>query len=424
MLNTILRGFTVPEIRKKLLFTAAMLALYRLGSHIPAPGINSEAVADIQKNFAGSNILGFLNLFSGGGLQRIALFALGIIPYVTASIILQLLQVVVPSLEKLSKEGEVGQAKITQYTRYLTVVLAFAQSIGYVFLFKSFQVSAGQEVIRDWGPETIALIAISLTAGTMLLMWMGELITQRGIGNGISLLIFASIVARLPNALQSWWTSPDQVFRVAMPFLAIAIVAAIVFVQEGQRRIPIQFAKQQVGRRMVGGQQSYLPLRVNMAGVIPVIFAASLMAFPPTVGQLIDTPWAKDMASFFNPSGGPYLIGETILIILFTYFYTAVTFNPVDQAENLKKYGGFIPGVRPGRPTAEYLDRILARLTFPGALFLAAVAALPTILINQTNTNLYFGGTSLLIVIGVALDTVKQMEAQLMMRSYEGFLRS
>ena len=423
MLTTILRAFTVAEIRKKLLFTGLLLALYRLGSHIPAPGINSQAVADIQKNFAGSNILGFLNLFSGGGLQRIALFALGIMPYITASIILQLLTVVLPSLEKLSKEGEVGQAKITQYTRYLTVGLAVAQSIGYVFLFRSFQGAAGQEVIRGFNFGTVSLIVISLTAGTVLLMWMGELITQHGIGNGISLMIFASIVSRLPNGIQSWWTSPDQVFRVLMPFLAIAVIAAVVFVQEGQRRIPVQFAKRMVGRRMTGGQQSYLPLRVNMAGVIPVIFAASIMAFPPTVGQLINAPWAKDLAALFSPAGAAYLIGETIFIVLFTYFYTAVTFNPVDQAENLKKYGGFIPGVRPGRPTAEYLDRILARLTFPGALYLAAIAALPTILINQTSANFFFGGTSLLIVVGVALDTVKQMEAQLMMRSYEGFLR-
>ncbi len=423
MLTTILRAFTVPEIRKKLLFTGLILALYRLGSHIPAPGINSAAVADIQKQFGGSNILGFLNMFSGGGLQRIALFALGIMPYITASIILQLLTVVVPSLEKLSKEGEVGQAKITQYTRYLTVGLALAQSVGYVFLFRSFGQSSGQEVIRGFSFGTVSLIVISLTAGTVLLMWMGELITQRGIGNGISLMIFASIASGLPNGIQAWWTSPDQVFRVLMPFLALAVVAAVVFVQEGQRRIPVQFAKRMVGRRMTGGQQSYLPLRVNMAGVIPVIFAASIMAFPPTIGQLIDAPWAKDLAAWFNPSGAVYLIGETIFIVLFTYFYTAVTFNPVDQAENLKKYGGFIPGVRPGRPTAEYLDRILARLTFPGALYLAAVAALPTILINQTSANFYFGGTSLLIVVGVALDTVKQMEAQLMMRSYEGFLR-
>jgi preprotein translocase subunit SecY len=332
VLTTILRAFTVAEIRKKLLFTALLLALYRLGSHIPAPGINSQAVADIQKNFAGSNILGFLNLFSGGGLQRIALFALGIMPYITASIILQLLTVVLPSLEKLSKEGEVGQAKITQYTRYLTVGLAIAQSIGYVFLFRSFQGAAGQEVIRGFNFGTVSLIVISLTAGTVLLMWMGELITQHGIGNGISLMIFASIVSRLPNGIQSWWTNPDQVFRVLMPFLAIGVIAAVVFVQEGQRRIPVQFAKRMVGRRMTGGQQSYLPLRVNMAGVIPVIFAASIMAFPPTVGQLINAPWAKDLAALFSPAGAAYLVGETVFIVLFTYFYTAVTFNPVDQA--------------------------------------------------------------------------------------------
>ena len=348
-------------------------------------------------------------------------------PYITASIILQLLTVVVPSLEKLSKEGEVGQARITQYTRYLTVGLAFAQSIGYVFLFKSFQTQAGVTLISNFTLAKVFLIVVSLTAGTVLLMWMGELITQRGIGNGISLLIFASIVARIPHGIQAWWNNPDQVFRVIMPFIVIGVVAAIVFVQEGQRRIPIQYAKRVIGRRMTEGGQTYLPLRVNMAGVIPVIFAASLMAVPPTIGQLIGqnrtNNWATHVASFFNPQGWHYVLGESILIILFTYFYTAVTFNPVDQADNLKKYGGFIPGVRPGRPTAEFLDRILARLTFPGALFLAAVAALPTILINQTSANFFFGGTSILIVIGVALDTMKQLEAQLMMRNYEGFLK-
>jgi preprotein translocase subunit SecY len=256
-------------------------------------------------------------------------------------------------------------------------------------------------------------------------MWMGELITQRGIGNGISLMIFASIVSGLPNGVQAWWTNPSQVFKVMMPFLALGVIAAIVFVQEGQRRIPIQYAKRVIGRRMSSGGQTYLPLRVNMAGVIPVIFAASIMAFPPTVGQLINQPWTHDIANFFSPQKAPYVIGESIFIILFTYFYTAVTFNPVDQAENLKKYGGFIPGVRPGRPTAEFLDRILARLTFPGALYLAAVAALPTILIATTGAtqSFYFGGTTLLIVIGVALDTMKQLEAQLMMRNYEGFLK-
>ena len=427
MIATILGAFRVRDIRGKILFTAAILALYRLGTHIPAPGVNSSAVHAIQQNFGGNSILGLLNLFSGGGLGRIALFALGIMPYITASIILQLLTVVVPSLEKLSKEGEVGQARITQYTRYLTVGLAFAQSIGYVFLFKSFQTQAGVTLISNFTLAKVFLIVVSLTAGTVLLMWMGELITQRGIGNGISLLIFASIVARIPHGIQAWWNNPDQVFRVIMPFIVIGVVAAIVFVQEGQRRIPIQYAKRVIGRRMTEGGQTYLPLRVNMAGVIPVIFAASLMAVPPTIGQLIGqnrtNNWATHVASFFNPQGWHYVLGESILIILFTYFYTAVTFNPVDQADNLKKYGGFIPGVRPGRPTAEFLDRILARLTFPGALFLAAVAALPTILINQTSANFFFGGTSILIVIGVALDTMKQLEAQLMMRNYEGFLK-
>jgi preprotein translocase subunit SecY len=423
MLNTILSAFTVAEIRKKLAFTALLLALYRVGSHVPVPGVDIKAVEAVQSQFGSGGILNLLNTFSGGGLSRIALFALGIMPYITASIILQLLTVVVPSLEKLQKEGEVGTARITQYTRYLTVALAFAQSIGYVFLFKSFSPNAGTPVIPQFDVAHVFLIVTSLTAGTILLMWMGELITQRGIGNGISLLIFASIVASLPHGLQAWWTNPDQVFKVMMPFIALAVIASIVFIQEGQRRIPVQYAKRVIGRRMSAGGQTYLPLRVNMAGVIPVIFAASIMAFPPTVGQLIQQPWAQNVATFFGPQGSAYIIGESVFIILFTYFYTAVTFNPVDQADNLKKYGGFIPGVRPGRPTAEFLDRVLARLTFPGALYLAAVAALPTILINSTQANFFFGGTSLLIVIGVALDTMKQLEAQLMMRNYEGFLK-
>jgi preprotein translocase subunit SecY len=426
LVSTILGAFRVGEIRNKVLFTAAMLALYRLGTHIPAPGISSQAANQIQKSLGSSGIFGLLNLFSGGGLGRIAIFALGIMPYITASIILQLLTVVVPSLEKLQKEGEVGQARITQYTRYLTVGLAFAQSIGYVFLFKSFEKQAGVTLISNFNLGKVFLIVVSLTAGTILLMWMGELITQRGIGNGISLLIFASIVSRIPNGVHAWWTNPDQVFRVIMPFIALGVVAAVVFVQEGQRRIPIQYAKRVIGRRMTQGGQTYLPLRVNMAGVIPVIFAASVMAIPPTIGQLVGqnrNNFGTSLANFFSPQGWHYVVGESILIILFTYFYTAVTFNPVDQADNLKKYGGFIPGVRPGRPTAEFLDRILARLTFPGALFLAAIAALPTVLINQTSANFFFGGTSILIVIGVALDTMKQLEAQLMMRNYEGFLK-
>jgi len=424
MLRTIANAFSVADIRKKLAFTAAMLLLYRLGAYIPAPGVDLDAVKEISNNFAGGGILSFLNTFSGGSLSRLSLFALGIMPYITASIILQLLTVVVPSLEKLQKEGEVGQQKITQYTRYLTVGLAFAQSFGYVFLFRSFgQQAGGGNLLGSLSGAKVLLIVISLTAGCTLLMWFGELITQRGIGNGISLMIFASIVSGLPNGIQIWWNNPDQVFVVMMPFIALAVIVAIVFVQEGQRRIPVQYAKRVVGRKMTSGGSTYLPLRVNMAGVIPVIFAASIMAFPPTIGQLLNTPAALDFAAFFSPNSWAYVVGEVFFIVIFTYFYTAVTFNPVDQADNLKKYGGFIPGVRPGRPTAEYLDRILSRLTFPGALYLGAVAALPTILINQTAANFAFGGTSILIVIGVALETVKQLEAQLMMRNYEGFLK-
>jgi preprotein translocase subunit SecY len=426
VLKTLGNAFAIPEIRRKLAFTAAMLALYRLGAYIPAPGIDAGAVGELQDNFANGNILGFLNLFSGGALSQLSLFALGIMPYITASIILQLLTVVMPSLERLQKEGEVGQQKITQYTRYLTVALAFAQSLGYVLLFNN-EGFGGVEIIA--GGATFAklmLIVISLTAGCVLLMWFGELITQRGIGNGISLMIFASIASSIPNGISAWWTNPDQVFVVMMPFIALAVIVGIVFVQEGQRRIPVQYAKRVVGRKMTTGGSSYLPLRVNMAGVIPVIFAASTMAFPPTVGQLLggagDNFWL-DFAAFFAPNRWAYVVGEIFFIVIFTYFYTAVTFNPVDQADNLKKYGGFIPGVRPGRPTAEYLDRILSRLTFAGALYLGAIAALPTILISQTSANFFFGGTSILIVVGVALDTVKQLEAQLMMRNYEGFLK-
>src|SRR4051794_40082839 len=305
MIGTILKSFTVPDIRRKLGFTAMLLAFYALGSHIPAPGIDPQAAESLQSRHSGNSVLGLLNLFSGGGLSRVAIFALGIMPYITASIILQLLTVVVPSLEKLQKEGEVGTAKITQYTRYLTVALALAQSVGYVFLFRSLSDQAGQEVVKGFTAPKVFLIVTSLTAGTVLVMWLGELITQRGIGNGISLMIFASIVQRLPNGIQAWWTNPDAVFKVMMPFLALAIIASIVFVQEGQRRIPVQYAKRVIGRRMTEGGQTYLPLRVNMAGVIPVIFAASIMAFPPTVGQLIH---AQGLANFFSPQSWRYVL--------------------------------------------------------------------------------------------------------------------
>src|SRR5437660_5050916 len=414
MFSWLANAWRVPELRRRLLFTAAVLAAYRMGSWMPAPGVDSKQIQNFF-NGRGGSLLGLLNLFSGSALSRFSIFALGIMPYVTASIILQLLTVVLPKLEELQKEGEAGMAKINQYTRYLTVVLAAAQSTGYAFLFK-------REGVLSANSGRLVLIIVTLTAGCTLLMWMGELITKRGIGNGISLLIFASILATAPAGVVAWYNG-GPMEKLFFPIVAIGVVVAVVFIQEGQRRIPIQYAKQMVGRRMTSGGQTYMPLRVNMAGVIPVIFAAAVMAFPPTVGQLLNTHWAVSFSNFFSPSRAPYVIGESILIILFTYFYTAVTFNPVDQADNLKKYGGFIPGVRPGRPTAEFLDRILARLTFPGALYLAAIAALPTVLINQTSANFFFGGTSILIVIGVALDAMKQLEAQLMMRNYEGFLK-
>ena len=418
MVQTLANAFRTPEIRKKIGFVAAMLLIYRVGSYIPSPGVDVNALKEFQNQFDTSSILGFLNLFSGGSLSRLSLFALGIMPYITASIILQLMTVVSPTLEQLAREGEVGQQKITQYTRYLTVALAAAQAIGYVALFKNQDPS----VITNGNFGNLLLIAVCLTSGTVLLMWIGELITQRGIGNGISLLIFASIVSGLPGGVSTWWNSTDQIFKLMMPFIALGVIVAVVFIQEGQRRIPVQYAKRQIGRKMTQGGSTYLPLRVNMAGVIPIIFAASIMAFPPTIATLIQTPWAQDIANFFSPNGTAYIVGEMFFIIMFTYFYTAVTFNPREQADNLKKYGGFIPGVRPGLPTAEYLDRILARLTFPGALYLAAVAAFPMILINQTGAGFFFGGTSILITVGVALDTMKQLEAQLQMRNYEGFL--
>ncbi len=418
MFSWLANAWRVPELRKRVLFTALILALYRLGSWVPAPGIDQSAIQQYF-NGAGGGILTLLNLFSGSALSRFSLFALGIMPYVTASIILQLLTAVVPSLERLQKEGEAGYAKITQYTRYATVGLAAAQSTGYAFLFKR------QGALPGVNAGRLVIIVLTLTAGCVLLMWMGELITKRGVGNGISLLIFASILAYAPTGISAW-INGGTTERLFFPIVAIAVVVAVVFVQEGQRRIPVQYARRQLGNRQTTGGSTYMPLRVNMAGVIPVIFAAALLALPQTVAGFVPA-WSSWVNTNFQYTSWYYLATEAVLIIVFTYFYTSVQFNPVDQADNLRKYGGYIPGIRPGPPTAAYLDRVLQRLTLPGSLFLAVVAVAPSVFIH------YFGfsqataralvGTSVLIVVGVALDTMRQMESQMMMRHYEGFLR-
>jgi preprotein translocase subunit SecY len=416
MLQSLLNAWRLPELRKKLLFTAMIIAIYRLGCYIPVPGVDVDSIKEM---FNAGGVFDFYNLFAGGGLERVAIFAMGIMPYITASIIMQLLTMVIPRLEQLMKEGESGQKKVNQYTRYFTVVLAFIEAIGFVFLFRSYGAFPESAPLT---PLRFFLIVLTLTVGTALVMWLGELITQRGIGNGISLMIFASIVSRLPSGLQKLFNM-NPAYWVLMGIVSVVVVAAIIYVTEGQRRIPVQYAKRVVGRKVYGGQSTYLPLRINMAGVIPVIFASSVLLFPVTLAQMTPWSWAKKLSEIIGPSSWWYILLEVILIILFTYFYTAVQFNPIDQADNLKKYGGFIPGIRPGRPTAAYLDRVLTRITFPGALFLAAIVLLPTALIKGLGVPFYFGGTSLLIVIGVALDTMKQMEAQLLMRHYEGFLK-
>lgn len=416
MFASMANAWKIPELRSKLLFTAAMIIVYRFGAHIPVPGVDVDAIEQfIQQGQAG--VLGFLNLFSGGALTRFAVFALGIMPYITASIIMQLLTMAFPALKEMAREGEAGQRKITQYTRYLTVALALAQAIGYTMLFRQ------QGALPDFNTLTLYQIVITLTAGTTLLMWIGELITQRGIGNGISLLIFASIVSGLVPGLIKFETM-SIVSIVIFLAVALLVVVAIVLVQEGQRRIPIQYAKRQIGRKMTTGGSTYLPLSINMAGVIPVIFASAILMFPPTLAQFFPYGFMKSFSDFFNPSGAPFLILLALLIIGFTYFYTAVQFDPIERANDLKKHGGFIPGIRPGRPTAVYLDRVLTRLTLPGAIFLASIAVMPNILIAvRSDITFYFGGTSVLIVVGVALQTMKQMESQLLMRHYEGFLK-
>jgi preprotein translocase subunit SecY len=425
MLGSLANAWKVPELRQRLMFTAMMIALYRLGAFVPLPGISREALATGLQT--GQNaITGLFGVFTGGAFNNLSVFSLGIMPYITAAIVMQLMTVAVPRLQELAKEGETGQQKITQYTRYFTLVLALVQSIALVLFFRSPQAGA---VLAGASPIDFFLVILTLTTGVMLTMWLGELISQHGLGNGISLLITVSILSQAPRGIRALLEDGNVLTMVILGILALLIVAAIVFVNEGQRRIPITYAKRQVGRRMSQGGTTYLPLKVNMAGVIPIIFASSILIFPVVLGQMFA---GGDQGSilgrislFFSPGNAPYLILYAILILMFTYFYTAVQFNPIEHADNLKKSGGYVPGIRPGQPTAVYLNNVLTRITLFGAVFLAAVAVVPYMITGVMNLpqSIYLGGTSMLIVVGVSLDTVRQLESQLMMRNYEGFLR-
>jgi preprotein translocase subunit SecY len=420
-------SFRNPELRKRLTFTAIMLAAYRLGVHVPTPGIDGQAIAAYMAQQT-KNVLGMLRMFSGGALERFSIFSLGIMPYVSASIILQLLTVVIPYLEKLSKEGEMGRRKITQYTRYGTIVLSLLQSFFIAFGLESVDAPGIGPVVFHPGWYFRIMTMITLTTGTAFIMWLGEQITERGIGNGISLIIFSGIVAALPSAAGSTL----ELMRVGelRPFSAlivavvmIGVVGAIVVMERGQRRIPVQYAKRVVGRRMYAGQSSHLPLKINTSGVIPPIFASSILLFPGTITTFIQHPLAEWIREHLSPNTWPYYVAYVGLIIFFCYFYTAVSFNPTDVADNLKKFGGYVPGIRPGQRTAEYIDHVLVRITLPGALYIAAVCVLPTIMIDRFGVPFYFGGTALLIVVGVALDTIAAIQTHLITRSYEGFMK-
>ena len=453
MIDSFRNIFAIPDLRNRLIFTFAVLAVYRIGAFIPIPGVDPVAIKEFTTAAEGT-VLGFLNLFSGGALGRMTVFALGIMPYISASIILQLLTVVWPYLEKLSKEGELGRRKITQYTRYGTVVLSVIQGMGISFFLERTTAPGGAplvpEDLQGWGFRLITVL--TLTTGTAFVMWLGEQITERGIGNGISLIIFAGIVVGLPSAIVSTITDMKtgslSIITIAILLIfMIGVVAAIVYMERAQRRIPIQYAKRVVGRRVYGGQSTYLPLRLNTGGVIPVIFAASIMSFPQTLGQMIDNRWLQKIVEALNYGEPLYNLIYFLSIVFFCYFYTSIIFNPEDTAENMRKYGGFVPGIRPGKRTAEFIDRILTRITLVGALYLALVAILPQILISGFKVatipmigptldaflprwfteglgiKFFFGGTSLLIVVGVAMDTVQQIESQLVMRHYDGFMR-
>lgn len=416
--------FKIPELRARVLFTLAMLAVYRIGAHIPTPGIDGEALSKFLAERGGA-VMGFFDIFTGGALSRVTIFALGVMPYISASIIFQLLTVVIPSLQKLAKEGEEGRKKITRYTRYAAIVIAAIQGFGIAI---GLETMGEGMFIQEAGWSFRFTTMMTLTAGTAFLMWLGEQITERGIGNGISLIIFAGIVARLPNAIFYTYslvrTGELSIFFVLILLVVmVAVVAGIIFIERGQRRIPIQYAKRVIGKKMYGGYTTYLPLKINSAGVIPPIFASSVLMFPATIAGFIAIPWVQDLAKQLGPGSFLYIILYVGLIIFFTYFYTAVIYNPVEIAENLQKNGGFITGVRPGQKTSEYIYRVLTRLTFIGALYLSAVCVLPEILISQFKVPFYFGGTSLLIAVGVALDTVSQIETHMISRSYDGFFK-
>jgi preprotein translocase subunit SecY len=415
--------FKIPELRVRILFTLLMLAVYRIGAHVPTPGINNDELAKFLQKEGGA-LLGFLDIFSGGALSRLTIFALGIMPYISASIILQLLTVVIPHLSKLAKEGERGRKKIIQYTRFGTIGIALIQGFGIAVGLEG--MNQGAFVLTP-GWAFRLMTVITLTAGTAFLMWLGEQITERGIGNGISLIIFAGIVARLPNAVAQTYDlyqigQLSFLLLVVLTAVMLGVVAAIVFLESGRRKIAVQYAKRVIGRRVYGGQSTHIPLKINTAGVIPPIFASSIIAFPATIAGFIQVPWVQSIGAQLAPGSLLYTIVYVGLIVFFCFFYTAVVLNPVDMADNMKKYGGFIPGIRPGQRTSDYIYKVLTRITFIGAVYLAIVCVIPEILIYRLNVPFYFGGTSLLIVIGVGLDTAQQIESHMLMRNYEGFL--
>jgi preprotein translocase subunit SecY len=417
----------IPELKRRILMTFALLAVYRVGVHVPTPGINGAALKAFFSQAQGT-LLGFFDMFAGGALSNLSVFALGIMPYISASIILQLLTVVIPYLDRLNKEGEAGRKKITQYTRYGTVLLSLIQGFGIAFGLEGMSGPGGEMVVMlpGWGFRLMTVI--TLTAGTAFIMWLGEQITERGIGNGISLIIFAGIVARMPSAILNTVrllnTGELSTFMMLILIvMMVVVVAVIIFVERGQRKIPVQYAKRVVGRKMYGGQSTHLPLKVNTAGVIPPIFASSIIMFPATIANFIQIPWMKSVATALGPGKITYSLLYIGFIVFFCYFYTAVVFNPVDVADNMKKYGGFIPGIRPGKRTADYIDRVLSRITLGGAIYVSAVCVLPTILIQKFRVPFYFGGTALLIVVGVAIDTITQIESHMLTRHYEGFIK-